>query len=87
MEGIIPNTTRKLINTNGNNEGIVGKLPTDFIDGHISSVFTEGITMGKKLIKTKQKNDDMSFLPTEVPTEFISSVILLEKSLLNCQHY
>jgi hypothetical protein len=32
----------------------VGKLPTDFTDGNIPSVFTEGITVGKK-IKTKQK--------------------------------
>jgi hypothetical protein len=55
------NTTRKLINTNGN---------------------TEGITVGKK-IKTKQKkNDDVSFLPTELPTAFIPSVNLL----VNCEH-
>jgi hypothetical protein len=54
-------TTRKLINTNGN---------------------TEGITVGKK-IKTKQKkNDDVSFLPTELPTEKIPSVNLL----VNCEH-
>jgi hypothetical protein len=44
-------------------------LPTDFIDGNIPSVFTEGITMGKKINKTKQKNDDMPFLPTELLTE------------------
>jgi hypothetical protein len=42
----------------------VGKFPRDFSDGNIPSVYTEGITVGKK-IKTKQKNDDMSFLPTK----------------------
>jgi hypothetical protein len=48
QEGIFNiNTTRKLINTNGN---------------------TEGITVGKKL-KQRKKNDDMSFLPTELPME------------------
>jgi hypothetical protein len=39
--------------------------------------------MGNK-IKTKQKkNDDMSFLPTELPTKFIPSVT----SLVNCEYY
>jgi len=57
-------TTRKSINTNGNTEKIfpsvncldifVGKLPRDFTDGNILSVYTEGITV-KKNIKTKQK--------------------------------
>jgi hypothetical protein len=51
-------TTRKLINTNGN---------------------TEGITVGKKI---KKNNDDVSFLPTELPTEFVPSVNLL----VNCEH-
>jgi len=32
----------------------VGKFPRDFTDGIIPSVYTEGITVGKK-IKTKQK--------------------------------
>jgi hypothetical protein len=32
----------------------VGKFPRDFTDGNIPSVYTEGITVGKK-IKTKQK--------------------------------
>ena len=32
----------------------VGKFPRDFTDGNILSVYTEGITVGKK-IKTKQK--------------------------------
>jgi hypothetical protein len=31
--------------------------------------------VGNKIIKTKQKkNDDVMILPTELPTEFISSV-------------
>jgi len=42
----------------------VGKLPTDFTDRNILSVFTEGITMKKK-IKQSKKNDDVLFLPTE----------------------
>ena len=32
----------------------IGKFPRDFTDGNIPSVYTEGITVGKK-IKTKQK--------------------------------
>jgi hypothetical protein len=32
----------------------VGKFPRDFTDGNIPSLYTEGITVGKK-IKTKQK--------------------------------
>jgi len=54
----------------------VGKLPTNFTDRNIPSVFTEGITMEKIIIKTKQKkkNDDVPFLPTELPTEFIPSI-------------
>jgi hypothetical protein len=33
----------------------VGKLPIYFTDENIPSVFTEGITVGKIIIKTKQK--------------------------------
>jgi hypothetical protein len=33
----------------------VGNLPTDISDGNISSVYTEGITVKNKIIKTKQK--------------------------------
>jgi len=48
----------------------VGKFPRDFTDGNIPSVYTDGITVGKK-IKTKQKKkDDVLFLPTELPTEY-----------------
>jgi hypothetical protein len=47
----------------------VGKFPRDFTDGNIPSVYTDGITVGKKF-KTKQKQkDDVSFLPTELPME------------------
>jgi len=54
----------------------------DFTNENISSVYTEGITVGKQ-IKTKQKkNDDISFLPTKLPKEFIPSVNLL----VNCEH-
>ena len=49
----------------------IGNFPRDFTDGNIPSVYTDRITVGKK-IKTKQKKkkDDVSFLPTELPTEF-----------------
>jgi hypothetical protein len=67
----------------------VGKFSRDFTDRNIPSVYTEGITVGKK-IKTKQKNDDVSFLLTELPTEFIPSVIPLVNPsinpLVNCEH-
>jgi hypothetical protein len=33
----------------------VGKLPINFTDKNVPSVFTEGITVGKTIIKTKQK--------------------------------
>jgi hypothetical protein len=42
----------------------VCKFPRDFTDGNIPSVYTDGITMGKKF-KTKQKKNNVSFLPTE----------------------
>ena len=37
-----------------------GKLPTNFTDRNIPSVFTEGITMEKIIIKTKQKKKTMT---------------------------
>ena len=49
----------------------VGKFPRDCTDGNIPSVYTEGITVGKKL-KQSKKNNDVSFLPTELPTEFFN---------------
>jgi len=47
----------------------VGIFLRDFTDENILSVYTEGITVRKK-IKTKQKNNNVSFLPME----FIPSV-------------
>ena len=38
---------------------------------------------GKKNKNKAKKNNDVSFLPTELPTEFIPSVNLL----VNCEHY
>jgi hypothetical protein len=35
--------------------------------------------VGNKIIKTKQKNDDMMILPTELPTKFIPTVISVGK--------
>jgi hypothetical protein len=52
----------------------VGKLPTDFTDRSIPSVFTDGITVRKIIIKTNKKNNDVPFLPTKLPTEFIPPV-------------
>jgi len=47
----------------------VGKFSRNFTDGNIPSVYTDGITVGKKF-KTKQKKNDVPFLPTALPTEF-----------------
>ena len=52
-----------------------GKLPTDFTNINIPSVFTEGITVAKKIIKTTQKK---KFIPLVIPSV---------KLLVNCQHY
>jgi predicted ATPase len=66
-----------LINTNKN----IGEyFRRKFTDEYIPSVYTEGITVRKKIIK---KNNDMLFLSTELPMKFITSV----KSLVNCEHY
>jgi len=40
----------------------------NFPDGNIPSIYTEGITAGKKFKKSK-KYDVLSFIPTELPTE------------------
>jgi hypothetical protein len=64
----------------------VGKFPRDFTDGNILSVYTEGITVGKKKIKQSKKNDDVSFLPTELPTEQIPLVNPSVNPLVNCEH-
>jgi hypothetical protein len=47
----------------------VGKFSRDFTDENISSVYTEGITVGKNIID----------LPTELLTEFIPLVNSLVK--------
>jgi hypothetical protein len=47
----------------------VSKFSRDFTDENISSVYTEGITVGKNIID----------LPTELPTEFIPLVNSLVK--------
>jgi hypothetical protein len=47
----------------------VGKFPRDFTDGNIPSVYTDGITVGKKILNKAKKKDDVSFLPTELLTE------------------
>jgi hypothetical protein len=46
----------------------VGKFLTDFNDKNIPSVYTEGITMGKKL-KQSKKMMTCQALPMELPTE------------------
>jgi hypothetical protein len=55
----------------------VGKFPRDFTDGNIPSVYTEGITVGKK-IKTKQKK---MMTCQYLPTKFIPSVNSVGKSV------
>jgi hypothetical protein len=55
----------------------VGKFSRDFTDGNIPSVYTEGITVEKKLKQSKKKKDDVPFLPTELPMEFIHFPIAL----------
>jgi len=69
------NTTRKLINTNGHTEGIFssvnfrGILPTEIFPRYLP------MELPWEKIKTKQKNDDVSFLPNELPTEnFIGKI-------------
>jgi hypothetical protein len=52
----------------------VGKLPMDFTDRSIPSVFTDGITVRKIIIKTNKKNNDVPFLLTKLPTEVIPPV-------------
>jgi len=79
-------TTRKLINTNGNTEGIFSSVN---VNGFYRRKYSLGIYRGnysrKKIIKTNQKNNDVSFLLTKLPTEFIPSE-KSEKSLVSCEH-
>ena len=64
-------TTRKLINTNGNTKGIFssvnfrGILPTEIFPRYIP---TE-LPWEKNLKQSKKKEDEVSFLPTEIPTK------------------
>jgi len=41
----------------------------DFTDDNIPSVYIEEITVGNKIIKTNQKNNDVMILPMKLPTE------------------
>ena len=79
---IKPNTTRKLINTNGNTEGIFssvhfrGILPTAIFPRYIPTELSreKNLKQSKKKkmtdgFKTKQKKISEGFLPTELPTE------------------
>jgi hypothetical protein len=76
-------TTRKLINTNGNIEGI---FPSENVRGILPmKIFPRYIPRElpwENKLKQSKKNNDMSFLPTELPKEFIPSVNLL----VNCEH-
>ena len=77
-------TTRKLINTNGNTEGIFSSV--NFRGILLTEIFPQYIPRElpwEKKLKQRKKKDDVSFLPTELPTEFFSSVNLL----VNCEHY
>jgi hypothetical protein len=63
-------TIRKLINTNGNTEGIFssvnfrGILPTEIFPRYIPTELP-----WEKNLKQSKKKDDVSFLPMELPTE------------------
>jgi hypothetical protein len=54
----------------------------NFTDENILSVYTEGVTVGKKDLKKTKKYDDVSFIPTELPMVLIPSV----NSSVNCSH-
>jgi len=80
-------TTRKLINTNGNIEGIFPLvnfweiLPTEIFPRYIPRELP-----WEKKLKQSKKNDDVSFSPTDLPTEQIPSVIPSVNLLVNCEH-
>jgi len=65
-----------LINTNENTEGICpsvhyqGILPTEIFPWYIPRELP-----WEKKLKQSKKNNDLSFLPTKLPTEEIPSVI------------
>jgi len=64
-------TTRKLINTNGNTDGIFssvnfrGILPNEIFPRYIPTELP-----WEKNLKQSKKKDDVSFLPTELPTDY-----------------
>ena len=64
-------TTRKLINTNGNTNGIFlsvnfrGILPTEIFPQYIPTELP-----WEKILKQSKKKYDVSFLPTKWPTEY-----------------
>jgi len=77
-------TTRKLINTNRNTKGIFSSV--NFREILLTVIFPRYIPRElpwEKKLKQSKKNDDVSFLPTELPMKFIPSVNLL----VNCEHY
>ena len=59
-------TTRKLINTNGNTDGIFSSV--NFRGILPNEIFPRYIPWEKNLKQSKKK-DDVSFLPTELSTE------------------
>jgi hypothetical protein len=80
-------TTRKLINTNGNTEGIFssvnfrGILPTEIFLRYIPTEL-----QWEKNLKQSKKKDDVSFLPTELLTEFTLWKIPSVIQSVNCEH-
>jgi hypothetical protein len=64
-------TTRKLINTNGNTDGIFssvnfrGILPNEIFPRYIPTELP-----WEKNLKQSKKKDDVSFLPTELPSDY-----------------
>jgi len=82
-----PVITRKLINTNGNIKGIFPLvnfreiLPTEIFPQYIPRKLP-----WEKKLKQNKKNDDVSFLPTELPTKQIPLVIPSVNLLVNCEH-
>jgi hypothetical protein len=63
----------------------VDKFPRDFTDGNISSVYTDGITVGKKNLKQSKKKMTCHFYRRNFP----SVIPLVNPSvipLVNCEH-
>jgi hypothetical protein len=79
-------TTRKLINTKWNYRGnlSVGNFLTDFIDGNIPLVYTEGIIVRKIIIKQSKKKKRWRDDFTNGITDGINSHCK-HCSLVNCE--